>query len=100
MTKKKTGETLSETDMEHVRILHEKFGAALSVEQIESNYRMSLGMPDANGRTPANREQLGAMKLLADLLIARPKAEDTERQSAQVIVGCPYCGPCTCQKKD
>jgi hypothetical protein len=98
VTKKKTEGALSETDMAHVRSLHERFGAALSLEQVESNYRMSLGMPDANGRTPANREQLGAMKLLADLLIARPKAEDTERPIASIVVGCPYCGTCSCTK--
>ena len=102
MTKRKTEEPrdLTLEDREHVKSLHEKFGSALSLEQIESNYRMSLGLPDANGRTPANREQLGAMKLFADLLVPRPKAEEQERERAQIVVGCMYCEmPCGCNRE-
>jgi len=98
--KKKTEEArdLTPDDQAHIESLSARFGGALSREQVESNFRMSLGMPDATGRKPAAREVLGALKLFSDLLLPRPKASEDQGERPQVlVVSCPYCSKsCAC----
>ena len=87
---------LTAAEEAHVGQLHERFKEALSREQIVENFRMSLGLPGSDGRVPAHRERLGAMKLFADLLVPRPRPEAAEAaESGVVIIRSPY--DCTCR---
>jgi hypothetical protein len=97
MSPRKPPRELTAAERAHVAALQEKFGDALSMEQIEANFRMSLGLPDANGRTPSAREQLGALKLFADLLIAKPRPEDAQA-AVTFLLRDPFCTcpPCSC----
>lgn len=74
----------------HIAKLYERCGGALTVEQIRATYAMSLGHADANGRKPSSREQLGATKVFADILLPKPKADPQERVPTIIQVVSPY----------
>lgn len=69
-------------------------GLRLTNEQLRVLDDIAAGRP-VNGRTPGTREVMQAIALKAQMSVAKPRDREGEDEG-QVIVGCPYCGPCAC----
>lgn len=60
--------------------------------------RISLGLPDAAGRVPGQREQMAALGLLASFSVPKPTASD-QAPVEMVVVSDPFAICCECQKR-
>jgi hypothetical protein len=64
-------------------------------EHLAETNRIALGLPDAAGRRPGQREQLGALQLLASFSVTKPttdRAEDRTLILVDPYWKCPRCG--------